>query len=62
MGLASSDALRLLMMRVTEAHRLPFEMKVPNAVSRQAIADLEAGKGERFVSDDALVADQNADN
>ena len=57
MGLSISDAIRLLMMRVADERRLPFEVKVPNATTRRAIAELEAGKGKRFASVDALAAD-----
>jgi len=31
MGLSVSDAIRLLMLRIAEEHRMPFEIKVPNA-------------------------------
>jgi len=41
---------------------LPFEVKVPNATTRKAIAELEAGKGKSFTSVGALMADLNADN
>ncbi len=34
----------------------------PNATTRAALAELEAGKGERFVDVDALMADLNADD
>jgi DNA-damage-inducible protein J len=57
MGLSISDAIRLLMLRVADEQRLPFEVKVPNAATRKAIAELEAGKGKRFNSVDALMAD-----
>ena len=57
MGLSIADAIRLLMMRVADERRLPFEVKFPNATTRRAIAELEAGKGKRFASVDALVAD-----
>ena len=62
MGLSISDAIRLLMRRVAEERCLPFEVKVPNAVTRQAIAELEAGKGKRFASVDDLMADLHADD
>ncbi len=61
-GLSTSDAIRLLMMRVANERRLPFEVKVPNATTRKAIAELEAGEGKRFSSVDALMADLNADD
>jgi DNA-damage-inducible protein J len=62
MGLTISDAIRLLMLRVADERRLPFEVKVPNATTHKAIAELESGKGKRFASVDALMADLNADD
>jgi DNA-damage-inducible protein J len=62
MGLSISDAIRLLMLRIVDERRLPFEVKVPNAATRKAIAELEAGKGKRFTTVDALMADLNADD
>lgn len=62
MGLSISDAIRLLMLRIADEQRMPFEVKVPNAASRRAIAELEAGKGKGFSSVDALMADLHADD
>ena len=62
MGLSISDAIRLLMLRIADERRLPFEVKVPNATTRQAMAELEAGKGKRFASVEALMADLHADD
>ena len=50
MGLSISDAIRLLMLRVADEKRLPFEVKVPNATTHKAIAELEAGKGKKAKS------------
>ncbi len=60
MGLSISDAIRLLMLRIADERRLPFEVKVPNATTRKAIAELEAGKGKRFASVEELMADLHA--
>ena len=62
MGLSVSDAIRLLMLRIADEHRLPFEVKVPNATTRRAMAELEAGKGKSFDSVEALMAGLNADD
>lgn len=62
MGLSVSDAIRLLMLRIADERRLPFDVKAPNAKTRKAIAELEAGKGKRFTSVDALMADLHADD
>ena len=62
MGLSISDAIRLLMLRIADERRLPFEVKVPNATTRKAMAELEAGKGKRFAGVEALMADLHADD
>ena len=62
MGLSISDAIRLLMLRIADERRLPFEVKAPNLTTREAMAELEAGKGKRFVSVAALMADLHADD
>lgn len=62
MGLSVSDAIRLLMIRIAEEHRLPFNVKVPNAKTRKAITELESGKGKRLDSIDDLMNDLHANN
>ena len=62
MGLSISDAIRLLMLRIADEQRLPFDLKAPNAGSRKARAELEAGKGRKFKNVKALMADLNADD
>lgn len=62
MGLSISDAIRLLMLRVAEERRLPFEVKVPNAATRASIAELEEGRGVPFASVADLMADLDADD
>jgi len=57
MGLSISDAIRLLMMRIADEQRLPFEVKVPNAASRRAMEELVNGKGKKFGSRSALFKD-----
>ncbi len=62
MGLTISDAIRLLMLRIADERRLPFDVKAPNATTRKAIAELEAGKGQQFSIVDELMADLQADD
>lgn len=62
MGLSISDAIRLLMLRVAEEKRLPFNVRVPNAETMAAMAELESGKGKSFATVEALMADLNADD
>jgi DNA-damage-inducible protein J len=62
MGLSISDAIRLLMLRIADEHRLPFEVKAPSASSRQALAEIKARKVKRFSTVDDLMADLRADD
>ena len=60
MGLSVSDAIRLLLLRVADEKRLPFDVKVPNAETIKAVKELEQGKGKRFDSAEALFRDIRA--
>jgi DNA-damage-inducible protein J len=62
MGLSISDAIRLLMLRIADERRLPFEVKVPSKSSRKALAEIAAGKVKTFATVDALMADLHADD
>ena len=62
MGLSISDAIRLLMLRIADERRLPFEIKVPSKSSRKALAEIAAGKVKTFATVDDLMADLNADD
>ena len=61
MGLSVSDAIRILMLRVADEQRLPFELKVPNTTTRSAMLELADG-GRDFDSVAALMADLHADD
>lgn len=62
MGLSVSDAIRLLLRRVADEQELPFDVRVPNAETRTAIAELDAGRGKRFDSVEDLMKDLHADD
>lgn len=62
MGLSVSDAIRLLLIRVADERRLPFEVKAPNATTRRAIDELEAGKGLKFDSVAEMMAALDAED
>lgn len=57
MGLSVSDAIRLLMLRIADEQRLPFDVKVPTTATAKAMKELDAGKGTRFDTPDALFSD-----
>ena len=62
MGLSMSDAVRVLLTRVAADKTLPFDVRVPNATTRKAIAELESGGGKAFSNVDELMADLHADD
>jgi DNA-damage-inducible protein J len=58
MGLSISDAVRVLLMRVAAEKRLPFDIKVPNAQTRAAMAEAdELLRRARFATADELFDD-----
>jgi DNA-damage-inducible protein J len=55
LGLNASDAIRLFYKQVTLRRGLPFEVEIPNAETRKALRDADAGKGlTRHVSVDDM--------
>ena len=60
MGLSVSDAIRLMLVRVAAEKALPFDVKIPNEESLEAIAELERGEGKVFETVEEFLADLNA--
>ena len=61
MGLSVSAATRLLMFHIAEK-RMPFEIRVPNKETLDALEELESGRGKRFKTVRALMDDLNEDD
>jgi DNA-damage-inducible protein J len=60
MGLSASDAVRLLFHRVVADQAFPLELKVPNAATREAMAEADsivADRRARFADGEALIGD-----
>lgn len=56
------DAVRRMLVRVAREKKLPFDVRTPNAATREAMGELEAGEGARFAGVGALMADLRADD
>ena len=54
MGISVSDAVRMLLIRVAAEKALPFDVKVPNVRTVNAMRGAGQGKGKRYRSPDAL--------
>lgn len=60
-GLNVSDAIRLFLRQVVAQNGLPFEVKMPNAATRAAMAEADAGNLPRFKSAQELFDDFEKD-
>lgn len=58
LGLSPTEAITLFYKQVTMHHGLPFEVKIPNAQTREAIRQVQAKKGlTRYASVKDLMAE-----
>ena len=60
MGLTASEVVRLLFHRIAVEQAFPLELKVPNARTRQAVAEVNEmmqGRGARFAGADEAFAE-----
>jgi DNA-damage-inducible protein J len=62
MGLSVSDAVRVLLTRVAAEKALPFDLRVPNAVTAAAMKEARAGGLSSFKNVSELMADLNAED
>jgi DNA-damage-inducible protein J len=53
-GLNSTDVIRALFVQAVAYQALPFPMRVPNAETRKALKEAQAGKGRRYKTPAAL--------
>lgn len=61
-GLSAADAVRLLYHRIVADQAFPLELKVPNAITRAAMAEADAiiaAHSARFTDGEALFDDLN---
>lgn len=47
-GVSTTDAITMFLKQVVLQGGLPFEVRVPNAQTKKAIEELDAGKGRTF--------------
>jgi DNA-damage-inducible protein J len=62
MGLSLSDVVRLLLTRIAAEQALPFEVRVPNRVTRAAMEEVRHGNLSTASSVAGLMAELNAEN
>jgi DNA-damage-inducible protein J len=60
LGMSTTDAITMFLRQVTLHRGLPFEVRIPNAATAAAIAELEEGargKLKRYKTARAMIAD-----
>ena len=57
MGLSVSTVVRMLLNRVAEEQAVPFDVEVPNAITRKALREGAAGNGKEYPNIQELFAD-----
>jgi DNA-damage-inducible protein J len=57
LGISTTEAIRMFLTQVRLHQGLPFEVRMPNAATQDAMDELESGKGKRFNSVEALFDD-----
>jgi len=62
MGLSLSDVVRLLLKRIAAEKALPFDVRVPNAVTRAAMEEIRRGKLRTASSVAELMDQLNAED
>lgn len=59
-GITPSQAINALYEQIVMCNCLPFEIKLPNKLSRDAIDELEKGDGKSFLSFKSMIDDVDA--
>ncbi len=57
LGISMSEAIGAYLRQIVLSKGIPFELKIPNEATVQAIEQLEAGKGTTFENTDELLKD-----
>lgn len=59
LGISMSDAIGVYFRQIIRTKGIPFELKLPNEATLQAVEELESGKGAVFDTVDELFEDLN---
>jgi DNA-damage-inducible protein J len=59
MGLSMSDAIRMMLVRIAAERALPFEVRIPNRETEEALQAADLGQVKSFGSVASLMEDLN---
>jgi len=57
LGLSMSDAIGIYLRQIVLLRRIPFDLKLPNQATLEAVEQLESGKGVGFDNAEDLLKD-----
>lgn len=57
LGMNMTDAISIFLSQVVLRKGLPFDVRIPNAATRQAIKEVKSRKGKRYTSSQSMVDD-----
>ena len=57
LGINTTDAINIFFKQIQLANGIPFDVKIPNKETRKAIAEARSGKGMKFSTTKALIAE-----
>ncbi|MCJ7728611.1 MAG: type II toxin-antitoxin system RelB/DinJ family antitoxin [Sedimentisphaerales bacterium] len=57
LGLTMSEAISLYFRQIILCRGIPFDIKIPNKATLEAMHELEAGKGKKFATAKAMFED-----
>ena len=60
LGMSTTDAISIFLSQVVLNKGLPFEVKIPNSVTKAAIDEVRSGKGKRYASSKDLMTEIGA--
>ena len=61
LGLTASQAINAFYAQIVLVRGIPFDIKMPNKETQEAMQELDSGKGERFSSMSDLLKDAEID-
>jgi len=60
LGMSMSEAIVVYLRQIALRRAIPFELKLPNKATLQAVEQLDSGKGVTFNNTDKLFEDLNS--
>lgn len=61
-GITASQAINALYAQIILRKGIPFELRIPNKATKQAMHELEQGGGKSFLSFQAMIDDLDKDD